>query len=59
MEWLGRGWGSFSSKQVASLPAHTFQELTSQDLVAVFGGTDPIAPPLDDPDLKPERVQGW
>ena len=39
-------------------PTKCFRELTSVELAAAFGG-DPSLPWVDDPDLKPERVQDW
>lgn len=39
-------------------PTKCFQELTSAELAAAFGG-HPSLLGIDDPDLKPERVQDW
>jgi hypothetical protein len=38
--------------------AKIFRVLTGLELAAAFGG-NPLLLPLEDPDLKPERVQGW
>jgi hypothetical protein len=39
-------------------PTKCFRELTSVELTASLGG-DPVLLWIDDPDLKPERVQNW
>jgi hypothetical protein len=53
---LAQWFRSVSSRKYE--PARCFQELTSVELAAAFGG-DPSLLWIDDPDLKPERVQGW
>lgn len=52
VEW----WKLKSRRRPKSMRA--FGDLTGRELVAAFGG-DLRPLPLDDPDLKPERVQGW